>query len=258
MGFLAEFLTSTPNQIETSQLEKLRDKLLVDGKSPQTVKHVLGILQRVIRFGAKRGLCELPANLFFPHPHIDNKVTENLTPAQVKKLLQVLDEDYDQELANLMRLALFTGARKTALLALEWADIDFTRNFIVLRGLSAKNKRTATIPMSAPVRDILESMRHTKSPFLFPGRNGGRRTSTQNFTRRIAKAAGFPEGFRPLHGLRHVYASWLASSGQVDLYTLQRLLTHESPTMTARYAHLADEALRRAADVSAKVFDLQE
>jgi integrase len=42
----------------------------------------------------------------------------------------------------------------------------------------------------------------------------------------------------------------LASSGQVDLYTLQKLLTHKSAAMTQRYAHLRDETLRRAADLA--------
>ena len=41
----------------------------------------------------------------------------------------------------------------------------------------------------------------------------------------------------------------LASSGEVDMYTLQKLLTHESPLMTQRYAHLADEAMKRAAEI---------
>ena len=35
----------------------------------------------------------------------------------------------------------------------------------------------------------------------------------------IKEAAGLPSDFRPMHGLRHVYASLLASSGQVDIYT---------------------------------------
>jgi hypothetical protein len=42
----------------------------------------------------------------------------------------------------------------------------------------------------------------------------------------------------------------LASSGKVDLYTLQRLLTHKSPQMTQRYAHLRDETLRKGADLA--------
>jgi hypothetical protein len=41
-----------------------------------------------------------------------------------------------------------------------------------------------------------------------------------------------------------------ASSGQVDLYTLQKLLTHKSAAITQRYAHLRDEAFRRASDLA--------
>jgi N12 class adenine-specific DNA methylase len=47
----------------------------------------------------------------------------------------------------------------------------------------------------------------------------------------------------------------LASSGQVDMYTLQRLLTHKSPVMTQRYAHLRDETMKRAADVAGDIIN---
>lgn len=67
---------------------------------------------------------------------------------------------------------------------------------------------------------------------------------------RIKEAAGLPKDFRALHGLRHTFASMLASSGQVDLYTLQKLLTHKSAAMVQRYAHLKDETLRRASDLA--------
>lgn len=71
---------------------------------------------------------------------------------------------------------------------------------------------------------------------------------------RVKKNAGLPDDFRPLHGLRHAYASHLISSGKVDLYTLQKLLTHSSPKMTQRYAHLADDALRKAAQIADTIF----
>ena len=45
----------------------------------------------------------------------------------------------------------------------------------------------------------------------------------------------------------------LASSGQVDMYTLQKLLTHKSPSMTQRYAHLRDDALQRAANLDGDI-----
>lgn len=84
---------------------------------------------------------------------------------------------------------------------------------------------------------------------MFPGRGGKQRTDFKKPINRIKQRAGLPKDFRPLHGLRHTYASMLASSGQVDLYVLQRLLTHKSPAMTQRYAHLRDDALRRGSDL---------
>jgi integrase len=45
----------------------------------------------------------------------------------------------------------------------------------------------------------------------------------------------------------------LASSGKVDMYVLQKLLTHKSPIMTQRYAHLRDETLKRASDLAGEL-----
>jgi integrase len=45
----------------------------------------------------------------------------------------------------------------------------------------------------------------------------------------------------------------LASSGKVDLYTLQKLMTHKSPLMTQRYAHLRDDALKKAANLAGEI-----
>ena len=45
----------------------------------------------------------------------------------------------------------------------------------------------------------------------------------------------------------------LASSGKVDMYSLQKLLTHKDPRMSQRYAHLRDEALRKASNVAGDI-----
>jgi integrase len=71
----------------------------------------------------------------------------------------------------------------------------------------------------------------------------------------LRTAAGLPSDFRPFHGLRHAFASMLASSGQVDMYTLQKLLTHKSPLMTQRYAHLRDETLRKASTLAGNIIE---
>lgn len=248
----SRFGSMLPPDITTADVERMKAELLKAGRKPATIQRIMVVLRAVINFGAQRGHCPPidPARLQFKAMKVDNQKTEVLTDAQLSALLQALDAEEDQDAAALIRLALVTGMRKGALLALRWEDCDFQRGIITLRGEAAKKGKTEYIPMSAAARQVLESIRRTESPFVFPGRNGGQRADYRRIARRVKKKAGLPEDFRPLHGLRHNYASRLASSGLVDMYTLQKLLTHESPAMTQRYAHLHDEALRKAASVA--------
>ena len=48
------------------------------------------------------------------------------------------------------------------------------------------------------------------------------------------------------HSLRHTAASFLIQSG-VDLYIVKEILGHGSIALTERYSHLADSALKEAA-----------
>lgn len=125
--------------------------------------------------------------------------------------------------------------------------MDFDRGFIRIMG--PKGGTDQTIPLNAAARKVLEAHRRT-SEYIFPGEDGGPRVTVQKALRRIREAAGLPKTFRPLHGLRHAFVSRLASSGAVDMYVLQKLLTHKSPAMTQRYAHLRDEALKRASELA--------
>ncbi|MDR1489409.1 MAG: site-specific integrase [Desulfovibrio sp.] len=249
------FGEKTPAELVSLDIDRLRINTLKT-HSPQSVKHVLCLLRRVILFGVRKGLCPQPdpSRLRFELPKVDNQTTENFTREQMAAYLAALDADSDQRAATALRLALFTGVRKTALLSLKWGDVDLEKGFITLRGDSAKSGKTSRIPISAAAKDLLEGIERTRSEFVFPGRSGNRRVTLQQVAQRIRDRAGLPKTFRPMHGLRHVFASWLASSGEVDLFTLQKMLTHSSPQMTQRYAHLADEALQRAAAVADGLF----
>lgn len=265
-----QYLLNRPiESISTSDVDGLRKKLdntvsqsnKKDKKdeekklAPATKVHVIGLLRRLINFSVKRGLSPRPENLHFEMPKVDNEKTEILTDEELGRLLVALDEEEDQDAAALMRLALVTGMRKGALIALRWDDCDFERNIITLRGESAKKGTTDFIPMTPAAKTILEAIQDRKSDYVFPGRNGGKRTDYRRIARRVKEKAGLPKDFRPLHGLRHNYASRLASSGEVELYTLQKLLTHSSPQMTQRYAHLRDETLMKAALIADKMME---
>ncbi|MFZ5762276.1 MAG: tyrosine-type recombinase/integrase [Thermodesulfobacteriota bacterium] len=238
-------------ELITLDIDRLKRRLAKEELSPATQKHVLTLLRRMLRLGAQKGLFPMPA-LHFEMPKVNNEVTEDLTPDQLQNLLGVLDAYRDQQIANLMRLALYSGMRRGELLRLKWEHVDFQRGFISIVG--PKGGKDQKIPLNDAARALLESHPRTGSAFVFPGRNGEQRTDCKRAVATIARKAGLPPGFRPLHGLRHVFASTLASSGQVDMHVLQRLLTHKSPSMTQRYAHLRDEALQRAAEVASEAF----
>ena len=219
-------------------------------KSAQTVKHVLNLLTWIINFGVKKGLCT-GLSFRIQKPTVDNIKTEDLTPDQLQNLLKAIEEDENRDVGNLMKLALFSGMRRGEMFKLQWRDIDYDRGFITIR--DPKGVKTQTIPLSDAARNVLNNQKRTRSPYVFPGENGNKRVNVSKTVNRIKKAAALPQDFRPLHGLRHVYASMLASSGQVDMYTLQKLLTHKDPKMTQRYAHLRDETLKKASNLAGEI-----
>ena len=243
----------TPAEIISLDVDRIRVRMLKT-HAPQTVKHVVALLKRIIRFGVKKGLCpEInTGRLHIEMPRVDNKVTEDLDGEQLARLIRSIEDDPNRKAADIMLVALFTGMRKGEILNLKWEDVSFDREVIYIR--DPKCGTDQSIPMNQEARNIFVRQVRTDSPYVFPGKNGGRLQYIQPPIQRIRARAKLPKGFRPLHGLRHVYASMLASSGQVDMYTLQKLLTHKSATMTQRYAHLRDEALKRGSDVAGALF----
>jgi len=92
------------------------------------------------------------------------------------------------------------------------------------------------------------------SEYVFPGIAGGQRRDVRKQVNAIKAEADLPEDFRPLHGLRHVFASGLVSSG-VEFQIVRRLLTHRGGTVTHRYAHIRDDALREAAELAGQLIE---
>ncbi|NLW80888.1 MAG: site-specific integrase [Desulfovibrionales bacterium] len=253
--FLAPaFGDKEPHEIDQLSVVRLRSKMLKD-KAPQTVKNTLELLRRIVNFGVNARLCSpLPFKIEFPK--CNNIVTEDLTPEQLQALMAAIENSKHPVAGPMMLCALFTGMRRGEMFRLKWTDLDFARGFIVIR--DPKGGTDQTIPMNPRARELFETI-PALCEWVFPGKQDEdgvyqQRVDIKKAVRTITRKAGIPDDFRALHGLRHVYASMLASSGQVDMYTLQKLMTHKSADMTARYAHLRDDALTKAGQVVDDIF----
>lgn len=250
-NILPVFGPKEPKELIPLDIDRLRINMLKT-KSPQTVKHILSLLRRIINFGVKKSLCP-PITFIIEMPKVDNMKDDALTQEQMKRLLKAADEDVHPQAGAIIKMALLTGMRRGELFKLKWSDIDFEKKFITIK--DPKGGKDQVIPLNKPTEELLLYHTLTESDFIFPGRNGKQRSNAQKSINRIKEKAGIPKEIRPLHSLRHTFATMLANSGKVDMYTLQKLTTHKGPQMLQRYAHLRDTKLQEASSVAGKIIE---
>lgn len=235
-------------EVVPADINRFRTNLLKT-KSPQTVKHVLGLINRLHYYSIKNNLAP-GLSFVIKMPEVKNNSTEILAPEQLTALLQAIEASEHKTAGAMMKIALFTGMRRSVMFRLKWEDIDLKKKTI---NISKPGSKPQTIPMNESARKVLTELPQT-SKYVFPDSGGKQPYTVTREVNAIKKGAGLPEEFRPLEGLRHTYASMLAASGKVDMETLQKLLTHKTPQMTQRYAPLRDKALREAADIAGDIF----
>lgn len=134
----------------------------------------------------------------------------------------------------LFRLLANCGTRITETLSLAAWHIDFERHTLLLANTKTKIERI--VPFSAALSDDLESLIHEYggNP-LFPMKPN----SVRHYMGRISEK--YPDIFRDTevhpHIFRHTFAKhWILNGG--DQRSLQEILGHTTPAMTAKYVSL--------------------
>ncbi len=229
----------SPANLRTSDLDAIHEKLT--GKANGTRYAVLQLINRLSTFGKRKQLCA-PISFFIELPKVDIERTESLSNAELQRLLEVLHADGGQ-VAQAMELAIYTGLRRGEILNLQWTDIFLDQGHLKVKG---KSKKTNSIPLNEPARRLLESLRSGHEKVFYELETKSQSWIVNRGNILIAKA-GLPDDFRPFHGMRHSFASALASAG-VPLFHVSKLLTHKNLQMTTRYSHLSDQSLKDATE----------
>ncbi len=152
--------------------------------------------------------------------------------------------------ANILRLLLLTGARKGEIVGLRREYLDLGRG---LARLPDSKTGAKAIVLSAPARQLLaELIGDGNEPgYLFPGPRPARGTAgkpyggLKGFWAHVREQAKLVD--TRIHDLRHSYAA-VGASGGSSLLVIGKLLGHSQAATTERYAHLADDPVRQAAD----------
>jgi integrase len=152
----------------------------------------------------------------------------------------------DQHSAAAIRLLILTGARLREILHLRWTSVDLERGMLFLDDSKTGRK---PVLLNAPAVQILNALPRV-GQFVIAGRSAGTddeapRADLHRPWRAITKRAAL-EGLR-IHDLRHTHASVGAGAG-VGLPIIGALLGHADAATTAKYAHLANDPVRRASE----------
>ena len=144
--------------------------------------------------------------------------------------------------ADIIRLLLFTGCRKSEILTLRWSEVD--GDTIALADAKAGPRK---VYLNARARRIIERQPRGHSAFVFPSRRSPQRPHERHLSLwdRVRREVAI-EDVR-LHDLRHTMASHAVMNG-VPVPVVSRLLGHANVQMTLRYAHLADRDIEAAAE----------
>jgi len=239
-------------QISPIHLERIKSGMVKAGKAPRTIQYALAVIRQTFNRARNIGVLvgDNPVSKI-KQPKVDNRRIRFLTHEEADLLFKAL-EGRGRDLYEMALLSLQCGLRQGEIFKLTRQDVDLDRGLLTLR--DTKSGRTRHAYLTAEVTRMLsERLKtiQTDEPLLFPARGGGEKGKLSRVFRAVIDELGLNIGISDprqkvvFHTLRHTYASWLVQQG-TPLYTVQKLMGHQTMAMTERYAHLAPDHLRMA------------
>jgi integrase len=262
------------NQLRPEHLQKHYSDCQVRGLSPGTVRYHHAVIHVALKTAVKWGLLGRNPADAVEVPHAHHREMKTWGEDEINKFLE---RAKDSPYYALFYVALFTGMRRSELLGLKWADVDFVMSQLyVCRGLhqlkngsfifaetkSAKSRRIISLPPSAILllkeyreKQVVERLMLGQSisddDLVFCNHDGKplRPNTVTRAWEVLAATCGLP--VIRLHDARHTHASIMLKQG-IHPKIVQERLGHSSIEITLdTYSHVAP-GLQEAA---AKRFD---
>lgn len=219
--------------------------------TPYQANRLLAVLRKFFNWCEKNGYRADHTN---PALHVD-KFAESrrnrfLSEVEIAHLGDVLASEeianrYSPFVIATIRLLSLTGARLSEILTLKWEWVDFEAKCLRLPDSKTGAK---TVYLNPPALQVLADLpKLDGNPHVICGeRPGAHLVNLQKPWSSIRKLAGL-DNVR-IHDLRHTFASIAVANG-MSLPMIGALLGHSQPQTTARYAHLSEDPLQKAATI---------
>lgn len=182
------------------------------GKSAGTVRRELSTLRSAINYDFSQGRLTATVPVWLP-PKPDHK-DRWLTRSEAAALLWAARKDKRSRLhlPLFILLALYTGARKEAILSLRWPQVDLRRQLIDFNppGRERTSKGRPIIPIPRRLMTFLRLAARRSTPTGYVIRYTGRSCAAETGPRRIGGKS--PEGL-PVGDIKHAFATAACNAG---------------------------------------------
>lgn len=218
-------------QIRSKEIASYRDARLTE-VGPQSVKHELGLLNRVLKLAHDEWGYTLPSGVpSVKMPRLPQGRTRRLCPNEENALFNALRESPIVQCA--VRIATLTGMRRSEIMNIEEAHLNQGRKLLDIP--ITKTGVPRTIPLCEEALEAIENFIILKqaSPDFRAD------SVTQSFSRACKRAGVTNLHF---HDLRHEATSRLFEKG-LNIMEVALITGHKSLSMLHRYTHLKPESL---------------
>jgi integrase len=248
---IAALLKSWP-ELEKKDVRKISKQecltwaaVYAEKAAPSNFNNTIGTVRLILDIAVEAGaIYDNPAR-FIKRLRVRPKKLQLPSHSQFLALVEAIDKSdggWNHRCAELVRFLAFGGFRKSEAANITWADCDFEKGEIVVRGdpeTGTKNWDIRRVPMIPDMRQLLERLCAERS---------GEPAATSVMEIRECQGA-VDSACRRLeitrfthHDLRHLFATRCIESG-VDIPTVSRWLGHKDGGALAMkvYGHLRDQ-----------------
>ena len=228
---------------DVSKAEVVRWRDACAGEKEARFNRAVPVLAALLKYAEALRMRRKGSNPCRGMPRYKRQAMERyLTPREYARIgaeLRACENEAPEQVA-VIRLLLYTGARRSEIEKLRWDWVKPPR--LVLPDSKTGPK---LIWLNSQALAVLEGIeQRSDCPFVFPDRTGTRPINVGMWWSKFRRRCALPDV--RIHDLRHSFAS-TAIMDDVPLATIGKLLGHVLPETTAKYAHLADEFVADAA-----------
>ncbi|CAM79481.1 phage-related integrase [Orientia tsutsugamushi str. Boryong] len=228
------------SKIRMSDIEPIFNDISKEGKYA-TANALLATLRTIFNKAIKWGLIENNPTLGIEQHKLQAR-ERRLSYDEMGRFLQVLCGEASPLIRDFALLALYTGARKSNVLEMEWDNIDFERKIWHIP--KTKNGKAQNIPLTDEAMEILQARKLiSTSKWVLPSSTSeSGHLSHPNTAWKIICEKASIKNFR-IHDLRRTFASCMGDAGESQR-TISIALNHINPNSTIPYTIACMELVR--------------